>query len=1014
MRTTPRIDSLALRPPHNLLEQEAEVLKLLKLVEARPFVFLKGSPFSGRSTLLRQIFTKAFDYRAVYIEFRRRVSEIEALREIERAIRGGEAYPQKTIRFFIEQLSRSFATDSCLLVMIDNLDFVEKAGELVRTLLDYRGTAKFIASAASIPSIDDQFLGSISHYEFPGLKKSEVRNILKNSLSDSESAEDLVIDEITEKTRGNLFVAKSMIAPSVVDGSELSLLDIDRAYHRAQGVYLKSLWERLSREDQKILLIALVVEFDETLRVSLVKQISMEGRGLLIGSSVINRRAQFLLGSREIVLEEFASELFQARSELVDRLDRDVEESRVVELYIQNQFLGRRQECLRRSTLAFRILFESGKLRELIRWSEVFFKELPPEAFDFRRAALGDLGLHSKAIEECQLRLKNSSDQEWRLASLLSLGRALRSSYEFAESCEVLETFLSEISETDFRRIKALTSIAQSKARLGDYSKSLTYLERAREEIIRLNCDHSTTLGDYHYAHGIRLCLIGDYEGSAHSFNHAKKYYWRGKNVSNALGSEYNALTLQFDLGHFDHVRLHLDRILLKTEDYFLTPCVFALHDIRVQIYGYQGETLRALKYWDQHLSDFPERVSSGAADPWYLKSKLLILAVSGKIEEAFQFTRECVFNSAGHFRDRERTFFEQLSLVFQSLLEDDQKESHKILYSLKLDDLKSEDFIFVAAAALNGAYSSQSVLLFERFFEILNRHPQKSSVPESVALQMKCFQGIFYCLKGSWSEAEGALRSALKRAKMARYPLWQIRCHLWLGIIELSRADAEAAKLEWESAQAHISEIDSYWDTELISVLVGYARFLVNGVDDFSNVTLSDDSSYFLSKLIPHYRFKAVGSFKDRQRFSDSLHQVLHSIRSSSHSIQDILTHSGVEAFERSKFSRQDYDLVVNEISKEVHFGRKTLSTRGRPILEKLLLCLLRKYDSEISREELVSRIWGETYNPRVHDTRIYTNISRLRTLLKIFVSKEIIQSSEGGYSLPRDLKFAVISKEQ
>ncbi len=52
-------------------------------------------------------------------------------------------------------------------------------------------------------------------------------------------------------------------------------------------------------------------------------------------------------------------------------------------------------------------------------------------------------------------------------------------------------------------------------------------------------------------------------------------------------------------------------------------------------------------------------------------------------------------------------------------------------------------------------------------------------------------------------------------------------------------------------------------------------------------------------------------------------------------------------------------------------------------PIQRKLLFALIAAYPNSVSKEDLVSQVWDELYNPLVHDTVLYRTVSRLRKLL-------------------------------
>ena len=79
-----------------------------------------------------------------------------------------------------------------------------------------------------------------------------------------------------------------------------------------------------------------------------------------------------------------------------------------------------------------------------------------------------------------------------------------------------------------------------------------------------------------------------------------------------------------------------------------------------------------------------------------------------------------------------------------------------------------------------------------------------------------------------------------------------------------------------------------------------------------------------------------------------------------------------------------------------QVFWGKKEVTDFSRkPVLRQLLGILLGNYPESISKAGFSMLLWGEEYDPTIHDSRIYTSIQRLRS----YFSNECIQTSELGY---------------
>jgi tetratricopeptide (TPR) repeat protein len=97
----------------------------------------------------------------------------------------------------------------------------------------------------------------------------------------------------------------------------------------------------------------------------------------------------------------------------------------------------------------------------------------------------------------------------------------------------------------------------------------------------------------------------------------------------------------------------------------------------------------------------------------------------------------------------------------------------------------------------------------------------------------------------------------------------------------------------------------------------------------------------------------------------------------------------------------------LLNEKSKgEVRF-------EGQFILRDLLRVFLENPGVVFTKDELVRRVWRETYNPKIHDNKIYVTIKRLRQLLESSDGKsDYILRAKTGYFL--NPKTRVCVKDQ
>lgn len=85
---------------------------------------------------------------------------------------------------------------------------------------------------------------------------------------------------------------------------------------------------------------------------------------------------------------------------------------------------------------------------------------------------------------------------------------------------------------------------------------------------------------------------------------------------------------------------------------------------------------------------------------------------------------------------------------------------------------------------------------------------------------------------------------------------------------------------------------------------------------------------------------------------------------------------------------------VVIEKEKGEVHFER-------RFILLEILYLLASEPGRVFTKDVLVERIWKESYNPMIHDSKVYTSISRLRKLIEPdFKRPRYIMNERDGYS--------------
>ncbi len=92
---------------------------------------------------------------------------------------------------------------------------------------------------------------------------------------------------------------------------------------------------------------------------------------------------------------------------------------------------------------------------------------------------------------------------------------------------------------------------------------------------------------------------------------------------------------------------------------------------------------------------------------------------------------------------------------------------------------------------------------------------------------------------------------------------------------------------------------------------------------------------------------------------------------------------------------------VIIESTLGEVHFER-------RFVLLEILYLLASLPGKVFTKEDLVDKIWRENYNPLIHDSKVYTSISRLRKLIEPDFRRPIyILNERDGYAFNPSVKL-------
>ncbi len=102
------------------------------------------------------------------------------------------------------------------------------------------------------------------------------------------------------------------------------------------------------------------------------------------------------------------------------------------------------------------------------------------------------------------------------------------------------------------------------------------------------------------------------------------------------------------------------------------------------------------------------------------------------------------------------------------------------------------------------------------------------------------------------------------------------------------------------------------------------------------------------------------------------------------------------------------DYDLVFDAVNKQItEKKRGKVDFKNQFILLDLLRLFMKTPGEVHSKETIVEKIWKQSYDPRVHDNKLYVTIKRLRKMIEPdFDKPKYIFRAKNGYYLNKNAR--------
>ncbi len=284
--------------------------------------------------------------------------------------------------------------------------------------------------------------------------------------------------------------------------------------------------------------------------------------------------------------------------------------------------------------------------------------------------------------------------------------------------------------------------------------------------------------------------------------------------------------------------------------------------------------------------------------------------------------------------------------------------------------------------------------------------------------IRVQVIGGWAYWRQSKDALAEQALQKALEMVEPTAYYLLRYRALCGLAVLEIKQGRLTSALSKLRLAEALHQEMDPLSELSLAPLLITACLWRMGekeqARDYLKKVPGESFFDYLRYLLNQELKVKSVEPMptvsEAQQSFCKKMADDL-GLRSAQR--LECRDESG-RIFETSAQSSwfKSKEWVWDRLKGVIQSGGKdSIAMRDKAQIQELLYFFLCHPKQVFSKEQMIGYVWKESYNPLVHDSRIYTSVKRIRQLLTLVSKKEAIVQEGGKYGLHPEMKFACLS---
>lgn len=913
-------------------------------LESQGLVIVRAPAMCGKTTIIREWHRQALEKKqlAFSIELRNSTPLSLVTEKIAQSL-GFESN-----EFDLKELFEAASAQNITLI-IDGFDrvgdaafFLSEALEVIRS-----GTPlRLLLSVEKIQSIDPLDLLDFRIIDYSGLDRELIKKLIVASGVSVGSELTAVADKLFDLTKGNPSLVRLFISSAVEDRRVLSLDALSASYDETVLQFIRTLVARTEKKNLFLLEELALIEYASELRDDVIKNLDASLVTILEQGSLIRRH---LDGSWDVSLvfkNTLASQLtndarFAVEKRIIEKAALSDSALSVAEQVYHLNRLSEFETSLGRVKLHREKLISEVPARVLLDLTEPLWKLMDLSTYRIRMNAYISVESMQTCKQECLWHIQNARSERDRLEFKLIEYRMDLSRGLFPDGVMDLEGELARLSERD-PLYWEINYIISRYLRFKDPQRSLKIRLEASEKVPLYPETSYLTRSSYislayFYETSVQIAkAISIYELLIEYAEHSKD------KKSMVIGRQAK-LSLSYDMGRIADIKRDLNSVHALVERSGLID-VFALVIETKALLAYdQGCVyesidciLKSVKLSENHLLH----------EYWVGNLFVTLAQVAMASQKKFHF--DSILQKYRIASSRSESGASKMSdLVVATLRMAVEGDASEVDSYFKAFETTSK--ILYPYYTLRTLVSSLEIL-WQRGILIsidwLENNFLKDCDARNLVSKCRFFQIAETVLRTKDIKSIPKIRVLRNFFSENALTLWVFRCDLLLNVLDSESVDSDAF--------SKISHIEPKQDAELLEIL------------------------------------RTQGQIKESLSVQSTLSKTLISMLSSNNRLSKKAENVASDLQTTSK-----YWLKLD--SREFQGPKGKVSLKDRATAFHLLRVFAERRSEFLDKETLIKLVWNETYNPLVHDTRVYTSVRRLREIVEI-------ETIEGKYRLKLD----------